>query len=377
MFITVPHLILDDEDYKKPSIKKRLKDVIKKRRTGWKTITNALKGGTGEKRVRSSSRFACGICQHYAGCGSIKCDECKLWYHIQCINMSDETLKDLDGSVEYKCSRCDQNFELVLNKFKTAAKIGMKNLIEEVKKVKLSEFKVSEYDLKNKNPSSFSVDKVSRDILANFCQDNMKHTPVCTSGDGNCLFNAISLRLNGNEELSTELRVRTVLEMTENENWYIEQNRYTEMNLTTSTFKESLLECGKGGWCSPWVIHALANVIYQPIVTLYPPVNGLLDRCVRNLNHCFIPRRVTNKEKINIMWTSLKSPRLFKTPGEEDGVYWTPNHFSLLVQNDMEVVCIEEEEEEKEDEILGSLCTSVICLINNSSCRIQCYNRAF
>ena len=90
-----------------------------------------------------------------------------------------------------------------------------------------------------------------------------------------------------------------------------------------------------------------------------------------------VPKVSKTKEKINIMWTSLKSPKLFKTPGEEDGVYWTPNHFSLLVQNNMEVVCIEEEEEEKGDEILGSLCTSVICLINNSSCRIQCYNRAF
>ena len=58
-----------------------------------------------------------------------------------------------------------------------------------------------------------SPDPVSKMILENHKISFDGKIPVFVSGDGNCLFNSLSVGLVGHEKFATEVRVRTCLEM--------------------------------------------------------------------------------------------------------------------------------------------------------------------
>ena len=77
------------------------------------------------------------------------------------------------------------------------------------------------------------IDETAKEFLES-CGGRLPRLPLKTRGDGNCLFNAISLVLFGNEEAATELRVRTCLELVENQGWY--ENSYESSRIMwTST----------------------------------------------------------------------------------------------------------------------------------------------
>ena len=56
-------------------------------------------------------------------------------------------------------------------------------------------------------------------ILNHYMPTDMKefYVPVKTVGDGNCLYNAVSIILTGNEKLTTELRMRAAIYMVDNQ----------------------------------------------------------------------------------------------------------------------------------------------------------------
>ena len=63
------------------------------------------------------------------------------------------------------------------------------------------------------------IDTVAEKMVPdNYKQENIK--PILTKGDGNCLFNAASIALCGTEKLSAELRIRTVIELADNLQFY-------------------------------------------------------------------------------------------------------------------------------------------------------------
>ena len=150
---------------------------------------------------------------------------------------------------------------------------------------------------------------------------NMK--PVWVYGDGNCLFNAVSVSLCGSQRLSAELRVRTVIEMVINaEKYRCSSNVKTYLCLSPD-YKEACTDCGKnGGFSSVWTMLALTTVIGRPIRSVYPPCNGPNDFPYRTLNTTFLPDKCVRGKPIYIMWTStqVSSKRT-----------WTPNHFVPLV----------------------------------------------
>ena len=68
--------------------------------------------------------------------------------------------------------------------------------------------------------SLLSPDPVSKMILENHKISFHGKIPVFVSGDGNCLFNSLSVGLVGHEKLATEIRVRTCLDMVLNRHVY-------------------------------------------------------------------------------------------------------------------------------------------------------------
>ena len=69
-----------------------------------------------------------------------------------------------------------------------------------------------------------AIDHQAQSLL-NRCSSHLGEksqlVPLYTTGDGSCLFNAISLLLTGSENLAAELRVRTCIELCNNEDHYL------------------------------------------------------------------------------------------------------------------------------------------------------------
>lgn len=65
---------------------------------------------------------------------------------------------------------------------------------------------------------------VEIDMTANLMMKKLEMTnygvPSLTIGNGNCLFNAVSIALTENEDLGTELRLRTAIELCTNSSDY-------------------------------------------------------------------------------------------------------------------------------------------------------------
>ena len=73
--------------------------------------------------------------------------------------------------------------------------------------------RLSPFSLPNNSVTKpHTVDKVALSYLVKV-QATHLGTPYSVTGNGSCLFNAVSVALCGSEELSTELRYRTCIEM--------------------------------------------------------------------------------------------------------------------------------------------------------------------
>ena len=168
---------------------------------------------------------------------------------------------------------------------------------------------------------------VSKTILENHEISFDGKIPVFVSGDGNCLFNSLSVGLVGHEKLATEIRVRACLEMVLNRHAYYDgpnAKKNERLLEVTDSYDEACTAASrKGAFSSAWTMLAAATVLGSPIQSVFPPRNGLLDKTFRYLNETFTP--VSSKSKFDpicIMWTST-SYSYHKT--------WLPNHFVPLI----------------------------------------------
>jgi hypothetical protein len=156
--------------------------------------------------------------------------------------------------------------------------------------------------------------------------------PAWVSPNGNCLFNALSTAIVANESLANEFRVRTCVEMSNFRQFYEAKHRETGLKLVSPDYEQAFRDCAlDGAFSSAWTIQAASTVLKRDIVSIYPALNGVLDRCVAILNTTFQPRTKPTGRPIYIMWSSTYYPKPKKT--------WTPNHFVPLLI-DPDEVCI-------------------------------------
>ena len=103
--------------------------------------------------------------------------------------------------------------------------------------------------------------------------------PAKVPGDGNCFFHALSIAIAGDTSLTTELRVRTCIEMVTNRNSYVKKHKDSGIKFVSPDYLEAVKDCSRDGvYSSAWTIDAAATVMERKIRSIYPPVNGLLDR---------------------------------------------------------------------------------------------------
>ncbi|GFN82618.1 hypothetical protein PoB_000912400 [Plakobranchus ocellatus] len=119
------------------------------------------------------------------------------------------------------------------------------------------------------------------------------HAPICLTGDGNCLFRAVSLALYVTEEFHATLRLLCAIEMIENRPHYD-----YEYSLFVDHFNDPRLVFDKndvhlkdvikvGSFSSLMTVSAISAALKLPIQSYCPPtqaaffiVNLYLVRCV-------------------------------------------------------------------------------------------------
>lgn len=159
-----------------------------------------------------ADRFPCGVCKlDCVGNQEIYCDACDTWFHSSCENLTSRTFNVLNlTSLPYSCSLC--NYDRHTNKYKfyqalqrlsSASDLG---LLDEGVKVELIYMHNELKTVASSNePVTFShlvQDSVATDLLG---QNWDLSVPVSVNADGNCLFNALSIALCGNEQMATEI----------------------------------------------------------------------------------------------------------------------------------------------------------------------------
>ena len=281
-------------------------------------------------KKQKKMRFPCKKCNEECTDETIQCDECKLWFHFQCEDLKKSEFEEFAKSemTPYICTSCRPNYFLWLNRkvqhFSKTSFHSLNEFVNDQKFLKLlPPIIVPTKPLMLEN---LKIDLVSMEFLK-ITKKHQNKKALHVKGDGNCLFNAISVALTGNENISKELKLRTFIELIFNRKFYEEIHKNTGIEWTSPTMESSIISCAQdGGYSSNFTIHAAATVIGKAITTIYPPVNGHQDGNIAILNRTFEPRFSMNEDhQIFIMWTSATGHK------NESNAMWMPNHFVPLI----------------------------------------------
>ena len=156
---------------------------------------------------------------------------------------------------------------------------------------------------------------------------NLLHlgTAFKVTANGSCLFNSVSVALCGSEEISTELRVRTCIEMVINKARYISHPKASDLIWVSPNYVSSTIDCANPrGWSSIWTILALSQVIGRPIQSVYPPINGIQDLSYKFLNFTAVPRNCTDESAVkSVLWT--------RSSTHNPDRIWISDHFTPII----------------------------------------------
>ena len=172
-----------------------------------------------------------------------------------------------------------------------------------------------------------------------------------TTADGNCFFRTASILAFGNERNHEEMRVRTVIELACNSDFYLEGEDIERMLIAEAQALEGKapdLHSNKGGptsilgpealrgifesevrhstrerfWACHWHLQALATVLNRQVGSVYPDGGG--KEIKKYLNTVILPRccdkNIEMEEPVAVMWTQTTITDPFK-----------PNHFVPLI----------------------------------------------
>ena len=171
----------------------------------------------------------------------------------------------------------------------------------------------------------FKIDDISKSIMPSYVNEEEDIVPVLCLGDGNCLYNSISLILTGDYQLSRELRLKVVNELILNREYYDTKNLNIYSSAQYDGYETEVLHAVKNGvYSSMRNMVALSNVLGCEIRSIYPDTN---NPCVNKdeMNKMLVPRTKKFDHILNIMWTHTTNTSLM------DG--WSPNHFVPCVES--------------------------------------------
>ncbi|KAL3888446.1 hypothetical protein ACJMK2_000813 [Sinanodonta woodiana] len=235
------------------------------------------------------ARLPCGGCRSNCSNDCVKCSLCNNWYHRKCQQISADEMK-IWNKIElgYVCVSCR-----TLDGIEFDYLMGMR---------RLKNFKpVSDKDVVF---PPVRVDAIAKEVMNKYF-DEVIGDPIITTGNGNCLFNAVSLLLYGDESKSVQLRYHICLRMVRDSTSYMNHPHRKRIQCLSPSYEATCIDCATiGGFSSAWTILALCDIIRRPVRILYPSVNGENDFAHTSLNTTFEPSSVVpaGHSTINILW---------------------------------------------------------------------------
>ena len=166
---------------------------------------------------------------------------------------------------------------------------------------------------------------VTASVIMNDYVDEYSGIPIETTRDGDCLFNAISLQLNGTDKPSMKLRYLTCLNLVNNYTQYNSYPQNSRIRWLSPTYVENCYETARiGAYSCAWTNLGLCDVIKCPIRVIYPPCNGKKELAYETLNTVFEPCiETTNDTPLSVIWYGIGT---LPTPG----ISYRVNHFAAV-----------------------------------------------
>ena len=138
-------------------------------------------------------------------------------------------------------------------------------------------------------------------------QQNMSTHAVLKStiADGNCFFHAVSLALYGIEQYSTEMRLRTCVQMCLHPQVYKNRADTNDIFILSPPFEDSAVDCSRPtAYSLIWTMFAATDALGIAITSIYPSLNGHQKLPFKVLNTVVNASTVWQpSSNINIMWT--------------------------------------------------------------------------
>ncbi|CAF1397260.1 unnamed protein product [Rotaria sordida] len=167
------------------------------------------------------------------------------------------------------------------------------------------------------------IDAVAKQYLEQATSDVHHLVPVKVTPNGNCLYYSILVLMNNPAVTTSELRVRTIIELITNETYY--SNTYSPFVGPIDIAIQTV--CKDHTFSELYEIAALCNVLKCNIRTVYPQIDvGNYTAMANNIFHpC--PPIVANCE-IKILWSHTLSEKEARIVNNST---WSPNHFVPLL----------------------------------------------
>ncbi|CAF3561648.1 unnamed protein product [Rotaria socialis] len=167
------------------------------------------------------------------------------------------------------------------------------------------------------------VDVVAKTYLRKATDDVQHLIPVDVIADGNCLYNSILLLMNNSMITTSELRVRTVIELVANEAYYTRM--YSQFIGPLDTAIKAI--CKNYTYSELYEIAALCNPLRCNIQSIYPKVDFREDMEI--LNNIFRPTlHIIASCTITIFWSHVLNEIDVRA---QNNMTWSPNHFVPLM----------------------------------------------
>ncbi|CAF1424611.1 unnamed protein product [Rotaria sordida] len=147
--------------------------------------------------------------------------------------------------------------------------------------------------------------------------------PIEVLADGNCLYKSIVLLMDNPAVTTSELRVRTIIELVTNENYY--ENMYSKYVGPVNIAIKAI--CKNYTFSELYEIAALCNILQCNIRSVYPKID--FQQYMAPLDNVFTAvSPIIANCNIVIMWSHALSE---KDAREANNGAWSPNHFVPLI----------------------------------------------
>ncbi|CAF1123464.1 unnamed protein product [Rotaria sp. Silwood1] len=167
------------------------------------------------------------------------------------------------------------------------------------------------------------VDIAAKQYLRQATSDVHHLVPVQVTANGNCLYNSILLLMNNPAVTTSELRVRTIIELVTNETYY--SNTYSPFAGPIDIAIQAV--CKNYTFSELYEIGALCNVLKCNIRSIYPNIDVRDYTAIANNIFMPPPPIVANCE-ITILWSHTLNEKEARIVNNST---WSPNHFVPLM----------------------------------------------